>query len=37
MTDIHYDDGRCTNKLERNLTFTRVIGHNLDMPGAIEW
>ena len=37
QTEVHCDDGRCTNKLKRNLTFTRVIGHELDIPGAVEW
>ena len=32
-----YEDGSLSNKTNRNLIFTRVIGHSLDIPGSSEW
>ena len=37
MTEIQYEDGSLSNKTNRNLIFTRVIGHKMDIPGSSEW
>lgn len=37
MTEMPFEDGSLSNKNSRNLIFTRIIGHTMDMPGFSEW